>query len=45
MINAAGTTISISVTTVDTAADTFTVETSTPLAATDRIAWMILPPM
>ena len=45
MINASGTTISISVTTVDTAADTFTVETSTPLAATDRIAWMILPPM
>ncbi len=45
MINAAGTTISLSVTTVDAAADTFTVETSTPLAATDRIAWMILPPM
>lgn len=45
MVNAAGTTIAASVTAVDAAADTFTVETSVPLAATDRISWMILPPM
>lgn len=43
MINQAGTTISISVTAIDTAADTFTVETSLPLGGADRIAWMILP--
>jgi len=45
MVNAAGTTIALSVTAVDATADTFTVETSVPLAATDRISWMILPPM
>lgn len=45
MVNAAGTTVALSVTAVDAAADTFTVETSVPLAATDRISWMILPPM
>lgn len=42
MMNPAGTTISISVTAVDTNADTFTVETSVPLGAADKIAWMIL---
>lgn len=45
VINAAGTTIAISVTAIDTVADTITVETSTPLAATEQIAWMILSPM
>ena len=43
MINAAGTTIAASVTAVDAATDSFTVETSVPLAATDRISWIILP--
>jgi hypothetical protein len=45
VVNAAGTTIAISVTAIDTTADTFTVETSSPLAATERIAWMVLSPM
>ncbi|MEY3385678.1 MAG: hypothetical protein RIR53_489 [Bacteroidota bacterium] len=45
VVNAAGTTIAVSVTSIDTAADTFTVETSTPLAASERIAWMVLSPM
>lgn len=42
MMNPAGTTISISVTAVDTALDTITVETSVPLGTADRIAWMVL---
>lgn len=44
MMNPAGTTISASVTAIDPAADTFTVETSVPLGTADRIAWIILPP-
>lgn len=44
MMNPAGTTISASVTAIDQAADTFTVETSVPLGSADRIAWIILPP-
>ncbi len=45
MINAAGTTIAASVTGIDATADTFTVETSVPLAASDRISWIVMPPM
>lgn len=44
MMNPAGTTISASVTAIDAATDTFTVETSVPLGAADRIAWVILNP-
>jgi hypothetical protein len=44
MMNPAGTTISASVTSIDTSADTFTVETSVPLGAADRIGWMLLNP-
>lgn len=44
MMNPAGTTISASVTSIDPATDTFTVETSVPLGAADRIAWILLPP-
>lgn len=45
MVNAAGTTIAASVTAIDATADTFTVETSVPLASSDRISWMVIPPM
>ncbi|MBM4178739.1 MAG: hypothetical protein FJ211_05345 [Ignavibacteria bacterium] len=44
MMNPAGTTISASVTAIDAATDTFTVETSVPLGAADRIAWILLAP-
>ena len=44
MMNPAGTTIGLSVTGVDDVNDTFTVETSVPLGAADRIAWMIVQP-
>jgi hypothetical protein len=42
MMNPAGTTISASVTAIDAASDTFTVETSVPLGTADRIAWILL---
>ncbi len=44
MMNPAGTTIGLSVTAIDDVNDTFTVETSVPLGAADRIAWMIVQP-
>ncbi len=44
IINAAGTTIGVSVTGRDTVAGTITVETSVGLDAADRIAWVILNP-
>lgn len=44
VVNAAGTTIGISVTGRDTNAGTLTVETSVGLEATDRIAWVVLNP-
>lgn len=44
MMNPAGTTIGASVTAIDAAADTFTVETSVPLGTADRIAWVVLNP-
>lgn len=42
MMNPAGTTISASVTAIDAASDTFTVETSVPLGTADRISWILL---
>jgi len=44
MMNPAGTTIGLSITAIDDVNDTFTVETSVPLGAADRIAWMLVRP-
>lgn len=44
VVNAAGTTIGVSVTGRDTNAGTITVETSVGLDATDRIAWVVFNP-
>jgi len=44
MINAAGTTIAVSVTGIDAGTNTLYAETSAPLAAGDRIAWIIVNP-
>jgi len=44
MMNPAGTTIGLSITAIDDINDTFTVETSVPLGAADRIAWMVVQP-
>lgn len=44
MMNPAGTTIGLSITAIDDVNDTITVETSVPLGAADRIAWMIVQP-
>lgn len=44
MMNPPGTTVGISVTAIDAANDTITVETSVPLGATDRIAWIMIQP-
>ena len=44
MINAAGTTIAVSVTGIDAGTNTLYAETSAPLAAGDRIAWIVVNP-
>lgn len=44
MINAVGTTIAVSVTGIDAGTNTLYAETSAPLAADDRIAWIVVNP-
>lgn len=45
MVNPPGTTIGISVTGIDPINDTITVETSVPLGAADKIAWLMVQPL